>query len=277
MTEVITFEQFVASESRRLWKGDHHKKSVAKAAKFGAFADFSTRHIGDYKPMQIHQFLDYLTDTLKLSDNTANHYAAMIAKVFTHAVEGEIITHAPKFKWKDKADSSRIVYFSRAQTDAAEAFFANHPESWMKQMVIIGWETGMRHGEIVTITPSSIVTDADGCWVELTHTKNGDDRRVPINPRVRQALADLNDHPATYYTESAFYRSWGHMRHHVLNGNKDYVFHCLRHTCATHLAANLKLNSKLIATWLGHRDIKTTHKYIKATGGGLQAAASQFA
>ena len=135
MTEVITFEQFVASESRRLWKGNHHKKSVAKAAKFGAFANFSIKHISDYKPMQIHQLLDYLKDTLKQSDNTANHYAPMIAKVFNHAVEGEIITHSPKFKWKDKADTSHVVYFSRAQTDAAEAFFANHQESWMQPIL----------------------------------------------------------------------------------------------------------------------------------------------
>jgi len=276
MTNVITFEQFVTLESRRLWKGDHHKKSVAKAAKFAAFSDYSTRHIGDYLPMHIHAFLDHLTDTLNLSDNTANHYAAMIAKVFNHAKDGELITHVPKFTWKDKVDTSRVVYFTRAQIDAAEAFFAKQYDSWMCQMVIIGWETGMRHGEIVTITPDSIVTDNDGTWVKLTHTKNGDDRKVPINPRVRQALRDLNDHPAQFYTESAFYRNWKHMRNNVLGGDKNYVFHCLRHTCATHLANTLKLNSKLIAEWLGHRDLKTTNKYIKATSGGLQAAASQF-
>ena len=39
--------------------------------KFHAFNDFGTRSITKYKPRQIHDFLDYLTDECDLSNNTA--------------------------------------------------------------------------------------------------------------------------------------------------------------------------------------------------------------
>ena len=95
------FLTFVMFEQHRLWQGtaDHRRKSVRKAEKFSNFRDYGTRALNDFKPHDIHDFFDSLTRE-ELSDNTVNHYAAMLTRVFNHAVNEEHITHAPKFTWK---------------------------------------------------------------------------------------------------------------------------------------------------------------------------------
>jgi integrase len=53
------------------------------------------------------------------------------------------------------------------------------------------------------------------------------------------------------------------MRKDLLKGEKLYVFHSLRHTFATRLANEFKLNNTVIAAMMGHRSLVTTSKYVK--------------
>ena len=85
MDETFTFLEYADDEADRMWNGAHKYRSLKMAEKLDAFSDFGTRPITKYKPRQIHDFLDYLTDECDLSNITANHYAAMIIKVFKQA------------------------------------------------------------------------------------------------------------------------------------------------------------------------------------------------
>ena len=126
------FLTFVMFEQHRLWQGtaDHRRKSVRKAEKFSNFRDYGTRALNDFKPHDIHDFFDSLTRE-GLSDNTVNHYAAMLTRVFNHAVNEEHITHAPKFTWKAVKTNSRPLFFTDEQLEKMEAYFKETDDAYM--------------------------------------------------------------------------------------------------------------------------------------------------
>lgn len=279
MSTEYDFLTFVMFEQHRLWSGtdDHRKKSVRKAEKFANFRDFGTRALNDFKPHDIHDFFDSLTRE-GLSDNTVNHYAAMLTRVFNHAVNEEHITHAPKFTWKAVKSNSRPLFFTDEQLEKMEAYHRNTDDWYMEHFIVIGHQTGMRHGEILSVTLKSLEIDDTGArWVYLKCTKNGDERYVPLNDRAYEALAALDFTPAKYFEHTRFYRAWGRMRRDLLYRDSRYVFHTLRHTAATKMANDVKANSAVIGLMLGHRSEKTTRKYIKAKPSALQAIAAQMA
>ena len=279
MSTEYDFLTFVMFEQHRLWSGtdDHRKKSVRKAEKFSNFRDYGTRALNDFKPHDIHDFFDSLTSE-GLSDNTVNHYAAMLTRVFNHAVNEEHITHAPKFTWKEVKTNSRPLFFTDEQLEKMEAYHRGTEDWYMEHFIVIGHQTGMRHGEILSVTIKSLEIDDSGArWIYLNDTKNGDERYVPLNDRAYEALAALDFTPAKYFEHTKFYRAWGRMRRDLLHRDSRYVFHTLRHTAATKMANDVKANSAVIGLMLGHRSEKTTRKYIKAKPSALQAIAAQMA
>lgn len=273
-----TFLQFAQAEAPRLWHGQHLKRSLTKAATFAAFSDHQTREISDYKPSHIHSFFDSLQASRGLSDSTVNRYAAMLTKVFAQAVKEELITHVPKFTWRRTEQSARPLYFTPEQLEAMCAYFHDeHPQWWMRHMITIGSQTGMRRGEILSIKRGLITNDNDGnLWLHLPLTKNGSERFVPLNKQVMSAIEALDYDVSKHFDEHAFYRSWDHMRHKVLGNHRGYVFHTLRHTAATRLANEHKANTAVIGMLLGHRCDTTTRKYIKAQPAALQLLARQL-
>ena len=277
MKNAYDFLSFVHDERHRLWSGeDHRKKSVKKAEKFANFRDFGSRALGDFTPRNIHDFFDSLTFE-GLSDSTVNRYAAMLIRVFTHAVNEEHISHVPKFTWKDEPENTRPLYYTAQQLEKMEEYHRNTADWYMEHFIIIGHQTGMRLGEILSVNLHSIEKDDKGNnWIYLKDTKNGDDRPVPVNERTYAALAALDFLPARHFEHTRFYRAWGRMRADLLHNDPRYVFHTLRHTAATKMANDLKVNSTVIGIMLGHRSEKTTKKYIKAKPSALIEIAAQM-
>ena len=138
MDETYTFLEYADDEAARMWNGTHKERSLKMAEKFDAFSDFGTRPITKYKPRNIHNFLDYLTDECDLSNNTANHYAAMIIKVFKHAYKNQDIERVPDFTWKKVKNAHRMSYFTHEQVDQVVEYFRNSEKhNWMAPMVLI--------------------------------------------------------------------------------------------------------------------------------------------
>ena len=275
-----TFADYVMSVKLLLWRGDHLKRSMQKANMFSAFDNYGSRRMNSFGVDCIHSFFKHLEDNGR-NNNTINHYAAMLTKVFRQAAKGKLIKEAPQFTWRIVDENKRPLYYTPAQLAAMEAYFTvDHPAWWMRQLIIIGAETGMRLGEILTIEPSTISFDSSDAsyWAHLLHTKNGDERFVPLNERVLQALSDLDNEPMRHHrgNEHLFYRCWADMRVHILQGDPRYVFHTLRHTAATVMANDFGANTAIIGVLLGHKSEKTTAKYIKTKPQALTALVRQF-
>jgi integrase len=272
----MTFLELVYSDSKLIWDGTeaHRARSITKAERFSSFSDYGTRDIGDFKPSHIHRFFDSLEEQ-GLSNNTINHYGAMLVKVFSWATNEELITHVPKFKYRKVKGNKRPLYFTKSQIDLMSSYFRNSAEFRdLEFYLIIGIQTGMRIGEIRSINERTLIIDATGGYsVYLADTKNGDSRTVPINDQALRAIRKLGTDVSKNWNSKLFYRGWKHMRRAILNSDKRYTFHTTRHTCATTLANSGEFNDSLVALYLGHRDVSTTRKYIKSQPETLRSMA----
>ena len=248
-----------------------------KAEKFSNFRDYGTRALNDFKPHDIHDFFDSLTRE-GLSDNSVNHYAAMLDSCIQSRGQRGAYHPRTEVHLKRSKTNSRPLFFTDEQLEKMEAYHRNTDDWYMEHFIVIGHQTGMRHGEILSLTRDRLEQDDTGAtWVHLTDTKNGDERFVPLNDRAHDALAALDYLPARYFEHTRFYRAWGRMRRDLLRNDERYVFHTLQHTAATKMANDIKANSAVIGLMLGHRSEKTTRKYIKAKPSALQAIAAQMA
>jgi integrase len=271
----MTFLELVHTDAKLIWDGEAHRaRSITKAERFASFSDYETRGIGEFKPSHIHRFFDSLQEQ-GLSNNTINHYGAMIVKVFSHAVSEEHISHVPKFKYRKVKGNQRPLYFTKSQIDLMSAYFRNSSEfGGLEHYLTIGIQTGMRIGEIRSINERTLILDETGGYsVYLAETKNGDSRTVPINDQALRAIRKLGTDVSKNWNSKLFYRGWKHMRRAVLNGDTRYTFHTTRHTCATTLANSGAYNTDLIGRFLGHRDLNTTRKYIKTAPETLRSMA----
>jgi len=266
----MNITQFISEEASRLWEGKHLKDVRFQLGRFCAFNDYGQRDLGDFKPRDIHLFQDSLLEA-GLKKSTVNRYNSAISAIFKHAVEEEVINHAPKFKWF-KTKTARLRYFTDSECQQVIEFFDAHKHSWMKQLFIIGINTGMRLGEITQIGDTAPVQiDSDGSkWVYLPQTKNGDERYVPLNKAAQKAIQELGGRVIDHYSHRTFYDAWEDCRYKVAKNDKEFVFHVCRHTCATRLANDLGAQTLVIGKMLGHRSQATTAKYVKAKGATLQ-------
>ena len=65
---------------------------------------------------------------------------------------------------------------------------------------------------------------------------------------------------------------WARMRDELgLQDDTDFVIHCLRHTCATRLLI-AGVDVYRVMKWMGHKNIKTTLRYIHLAPHDLNGA-----
>ena len=271
---MITFIDFVNKEATRMWSGKHLAETTAKLARFSAFQGIGKKPLDKITAVDIHDYVGHLQEQ-GLCENTINHYKAAISRVYKQALDLELVEKAPKITFA-KIKGGRVRWMDAGELDLLKAFFDGHQHWWMKHLVAIGVGTGMRLGEILSITPEMVVTDSAGTWISLTDTKNGDDRMVPCPKSVYAALQELDFCPKKHHSHRKFYNSWAEARRHIAPDDSSFVFHTLRHTAATYMANDLQVNTVLIGRILGHRSGQTTAKYVHEKPETLQEIAHQM-
>jgi integrase len=146
-------------------------------------------------------------------------------------------------------------------------------KSWqyLHTAVVMALHTGMRKGEILGLKWENVNWERK--TVLLTDTKNGESRRLPIDAIL---LHELSEHRTRVKNEELVFPSFDRNGNVVpLNdvsgsfdkalsdvGIKNFRFHDLRHTFASHYmmsGGELYTLSKI----LGHKDLKMTQRYAK--------------
>ena len=159
----------------------------------------------------------------------------------------------------------------------------------LRDMIIIALNTAMRRGEILNMKKS---------WVDLetgiinvprsAQKRKRRDKRVPINsviaPILKKRLRGPGEYvftsPKTGGPYSTITKAWETICEKAGIIGKPGVdklrFHDLRHTAATMLARSGK-DIKFIAQFLGHRDVKTSARYIHYSDEDLKSGAEILA
>jgi integrase len=196
---------------------------------------------------------------------TANRHLATLKHMFTKAVEWEMVEEEALKKVRRvkllPENNRRLRYLSKEESKALVEACKPH----LRPIVVTALNTGMRKEEILSLEWEKHVDLKHG-FILLDTTKNGERREVPINQTLRKTLQSLLRHINSPYV---FTDKRGRRFDNVVRsfksackkaGIKDFRFHDLRHTFASHLVmAGVDLTT--VRELLGHKTLTMTLRY----------------
>ena len=150
-----------------------------------------------------------------------------------------------------------------------------HCNGYLKPIVIVALNTGMRRGEILGLKWRDL--DFKRSVIYLHDTKNGEKRELPVNEQVKNTLVAVRKNPSSEYIfckENG--NHLGDIKKTFLtalrkSSIKDFKFHDLRHTFASHLVmSGIDLNT--VRDLLGHKSIQMTVRYAHLSPNHKQRA-----
>lgn len=158
-------------------------------------------------------------------------------------------------------ENERHVYLTPAQVEEI-AFHCRQRAA--TDMIRLAAYTGLRQGELLSLTPDNI---QDDLLVLDANTKSGKPRVVPILPRVEGAVGRL-PYPYAARTLSKWFE-----RARDAAGYPHVRFHDLRHTYASWLAKN-GADLTAMRDLLGHSSFAMTNRYAHLQADRLREAAA---
>ena len=133
--------------------------------------------------------------------------------------------------------------------------------SWFRPVVLFAIETGMRRGEILSLTWENVHLGKR--YVYLPDTENGSNRDVSLSPQALEPQGDLPKNirydqvvcPLNYRAPKSAWR-----RACSGAGTIDLRFHDLRHEATSRLFEK-GLNMIEVAAITGHKDLRMLQRY----------------
>ena len=136
-------------------------------------------------------------------------------------------------------------------------------------------DTGCRPIESRHIQPHHIRQDEQlGYVVDLFHTKNGDQRTVPLTRRALVAYKNNanREYLWKYWTKERIRAIWDKVREHMgRSSDKNFVFYLTRHTCASRIIQATG-SIPLVKQMLGHKSLEQSMRYAKLAPHNLRQA-----
>lgn len=159
-------------------------------------------------------------------------------------------------------NNRRLRFLSKEECKALIASCESH----LKPIVMTALNTGCRKGEILSLEWEQHVDLRHG-FITLDKTKNGERREIPINDTLRAVLQGLTrrlDLPYVFHDHDTGkpYKDVKRSFKTALRraGIRDFHFHDLRHTFASHLVmAGVDLTT--VSRLLGHKTLTMTLRY----------------
>ena len=196
---------------------------------------------------------------------SVNRYLSTLKHMFTKAVEWEMVEEEVLKKVRKvkllQANNKRLRYLSKEDCQA----LINSCSPHLKPIVITALNTGMRREEILSLEWERHVDLKHG-FILLDVTKNGERREVPINQTLRETLQGLVrgiSSPYVFMDETGKrFKDVKRSFHSACRraGIRDFRFHDLRHTFASHLVmAGIDLTT--VSRLLGHKSLTMTLRY----------------
>ena len=209
----------------------------------------------------------YQTERLQRGNKpaTVNRLLATLKHAFTKAVEWDMVEEDTlkrirKVKFLPE-NNKRLRFLSKEECQA----LINACDAHLKPIVITALNTGMRKSETLSLKWDNV--DLKHGFILLDITKNGERREIPINDTLRSTLEDITrrlDIPYVFYdpVTGNYYQDVKRSFHTALRNAKikDFHFHDLRHTFASHLIMS-GIDLTTVKELLGHKTLTMTLRY----------------
>jgi integrase len=209
----------------------------------------------------------YQTERLQKGNKpaTVNRLLATLKHMITKAVEWDMVEEETLKRVRKvkslEENNKRLRYLTKEECQN----LINACDKHLKPIVICALNTGMRKSEILNLKWDNV--DLKHGFILLDRTKNGERREIPINDTLRMTFDSLIrriDTPYVFYDPSTGkpYQDIKRSFHTALRkaGIRDFHFHDLRHTFASHLVmAGVDLTT--VKELLGHKTLAMTLRY----------------
>jgi len=232
---------------------------------------FGEKYLSEITPFLIEGFKAQRMKVVKPA--TVNRALACLKSMFNRAItwkkfRGDNPVKAVKFF---KEESGRLRFLEKYEI----AQLLENCNSYLKPIVILALNTGMRRGEIYNLQWQDV--DFAHGLIHLLKTKNNEKREIPMNALVRETLLNIDKDPRIPYV---FYNDEGkpfyNLRKSFFTACKksaifNFRFHDLRHTFASQLVmAGVDLNT--VRELLGHKSLEMTLRYSHLSQGHKERA-----
>jgi len=200
------------------------------------------------------------------------HDAGLIAKNVTKgskAIDADAetartrtLTDAEEQRLLASCVGTRTVEYKRKGKNVKATVEADNP--YLKAVILLGLDSGLRRGEILTLDWKDIDLDAGKIKILGTHTKTQRTRPVPLTDRTKAELLSLASFEASgkVFPFNDFKRSWSTA---VKVAKIDGLhFHDLRRTFVTRLQSG-GVSIGIAAELAGHSRLETTQKHYTST------------
>ena len=246
-------EVYLKHNSRSWKKADLHNIKRLKAF-------FGSRYLHEITPLLIERFKN---DTSKVvSPSSTNRALTRLKAIFNKAIvwkkfNGDNPVKGIKFF---KENNIRLRFLEKEEI----ARLLSNSNDYLRPIVIVALNTGMRRGEIYNLKWHDI--DFKRSIIYLLQTKNGEKREIPMNETIKAELIKVRKDPnSPYVFHNDDGRPFYNLRKSFFTACKksgiiNFRFHDLRHTFASQLVmSGVDLNT--VRELLGHKSLEMTLRY----------------
>ena len=213
---------------------------------------------------------------------SVNRELECLSKIFNMAIRDSLTDTNPCEKVdKLREDNKRTRYLLPDEEKRLLSMLIGQREH-LRPIVVMAIHTGMRKGEILSLRWNQV--DFLRGLIQVTKTKSGKDRDIPMNEVVREELlrlkADSSGSDYVFVSEKTG-RALGWIKRGFAAACREakienFTFHDLRHTAGTRMG-DAGVDAFTIAKVLGHSDLRMTARYTHATDQNLRRAVDALA
>jgi integrase len=268
---VPTLKAFV-DDTYGAWVKAHHKSSAATLRRLRHTLPWQDTPLDQITLIQAERW-----QTARLNDGlapeTVKRDVAVVRSLLSKALLWGYIEINPlaSLRAPKGPDNTVVRYLDKGEEERLLAALDTAP-AYLRTIVIVALNTGLRQGEILKLNWSSIDLTARRLTVTAKTAKSSKVRHIPLNGKALTALQDWRDQgPGTgvVFQVSNVKKSWASLLRQA--GIEGFRFHDLRHHFASKLVmAGIDLNT--VRELLGHSDIRMTLRYAHLAPAHIAAA-----
>jgi integrase len=208
----------------------------------------------------VERFMRELMQSRNISNARVNRYRSLLSTIFYFAISEDDLFRNPLQTIKKSKEFYRSRYL---ETDEIQALLKACRMSRNKELydiVVLALNTGMRRNEILTLQVGDVNLNLKKSELVLRGqiTKNGDSRKVPLNSDAVEVIRPYLQSEGKLFKSKDIRSAFENA---LKRASIEAWFHDLRRTFATHLLQK-KTPIYIISSLLGHKDIKTTERYL---------------
>jgi site-specific recombinase XerD len=214
----------------------------------------------------------WLKAELKCSHNTAVKYIGNLKKIINICIKNGWLDRDPFFGWKMNKREVVREYLSEDEIEKVYHHeFGTSRLTLVRDIFIFSCYTGLAYADIEKLKRSEIIIGIDGeKWISIQRQKTETPSRIPllsipleILDRYKGDIRCSNKDQLLPIFSNQKMNEYLKEIAQVCGIEKEFTFHCARHTFATTVTLSNGVPIESVSKMLGHRNIKTTQHYAK--------------